>query len=91
MGTCKLCERKEIELTVHHLIPKEEGGAFLKTALLCKACHKQIHTLYSNKEIALRLYSIPLLKDDEEMKGYLKWIKKQPSSKTVRTKKKRRK
>jgi 5-methylcytosine-specific restriction protein A len=54
-GTSELCERKELELTVHHLVPKVEGEGLLATARLCKACHKQIHTLYSNKEFAVRL------------------------------------
>ncbi|MFJ7747790.1 HNH endonuclease [Peribacillus sp. NPDC097295] len=86
-GTCELCSRSEIELTVHHLTPREEGGSLLPTALLCKSCHKQIHALYSNRELAIRLYTIILLKDDEALKKYLKWIKKQPATKAVRTKK----
>ncbi|NHM32699.1 HNH endonuclease [Neobacillus terrae] len=91
MGICELCERDEIELTVHHLTPKEEGGTFLPTALLCKACHKQIHAIYTNKELAARLNTIPLLKNDDEIKKYIKWIRKQPASRSVKTKKSNRK
>jgi len=91
MGICELCERDEVELTVHHLTPKEEGGTFLPTALLCKACHKQIHAIYTNKELAVRLNTISLLKDDDEIKKYIKWIRKQPVSRSVKTKKSNRK
>ena len=91
MGICALCDRDEIELTVHHLTPKEEGGTFLPTALLCKACHKQIHAIYTNKELAVRLNTISLLKDDDEIKKYIKWIRKQPVSRSVKTKKSNRK
>ena len=91
MGICALCDRDEIELTVHHLTPKEEGGTFLPTALLCKACHKQIHAIYTNKELAIRLNTISLLKDDDEIKKYIKWIRKQPVSRSVKTKKSNRK
>jgi hypothetical protein len=91
MGICELCDRDEIELTVHHLTPKEKGGTFLPTALLCKACHKQIHAIYTNKELAVRLNTILLLKDDDEIKKYIKWIRKQPVSRSVKTKKSNRK
>ncbi|MGE7780158.1 HNH endonuclease [Peribacillus sp. NPDC097264] len=86
-GTCELCSRSEVELTVHHLTPREEGGSQLPTAFLCKSCHKQIHALYSNRELAIRLYTVILLKDDEALKKYIKWIKKQPASKSVKTRK----
>lgn len=91
MGICELCDRDEIELTVHHLTPKEEGGTFLPTALICKACHKQIHAIYTNKELAVRLNTILLLKGDYEIKKYIKWIRKQPVSRSVKTKKSNRK
>lgn len=31
-GTCELCLREDIDITVHHLTPKEMGGIFLPTA-----------------------------------------------------------
>lgn len=43
-GTCELCGRHHVRLTEHHLTPKEEGGTFLPTAMLCIPCHKQIDT-----------------------------------------------
>ncbi|WP_409304537.1 HNH endonuclease [Peribacillus sp. SCS-155] len=89
-GVCELCERENIELTVHHLTPREEGGSHLPTAMLCKACHKQIHAMYSNRELAIRLHTITLLKDDEELKKYLNWIRKQPNTKAVKTRKSRK-
>ncbi|MEF2096574.1 HNH endonuclease [Bacillus sp. CFBP9009] len=86
-GTCELCDRGEIELTIHHLTPRELGGSHLPIAYLCKSCHKQIHALYSNRELAIRLYTVPLLKDDEALKKYLKWIKKQPVTRAVKIRK----
>ncbi|MGE7760142.1 HNH endonuclease [Peribacillus sp. NPDC097895] len=90
-GTCELCNRIEIELTVHHLTPREEGGSHLPIAYLCKSCHKQIHALYSNRELAIRLYNVDLLKDDESLKKYVKWIKKQPATKAVKLRKSKNK
>ncbi|WP_409253387.1 HNH endonuclease [Bacillus sp. SCS-153A] len=87
IGTCELCLRDEVETTRHHLTPKEEGGTFLPTAQLCKACHKQIHSLYTNEELAARLSTLKDLRKDEKIAKFIKWIRKQPASKLVKSKK----
>jgi 5-methylcytosine-specific restriction enzyme A len=87
MDTCELCERDEVETTVHHLLPKEMGGTFGPTANLCIPCHKQIHALYTNAEIAARLTTIPELKEDAQLSRFIKWIRKQPPTKLMKIKK----
>ncbi|ULT56515.1 HNH endonuclease [Neobacillus drentensis] len=89
MGTCELCGRQEVETTVHHLLPKEMGGTFGATANLCIPCHKQIHALYTNEEIAARLTTLPELRADEKLASFIKWIRKQPSTKIMKIKKSR--
>ncbi|KMJ57871.1 hypothetical protein AB685_13600 [Bacillus sp. LL01] len=84
-GICELCEREEVEITVHHLTPKEMGGTFLPTANLCIPCHKQIHAIYTNDELAIRLNTVLLLKDDPKVATFIKWIQKQPSTKIPQT------
>ncbi|MCM3707234.1 MULTISPECIES: HNH endonuclease [Cytobacillus] len=84
---CELCLREDTDITVHHLTPKELGGTFLPTAELCKPCHKQIHALYTNAELAVRLNSIELLQQDDKVRKFLKWIRKQPSSKLTKARK----
>ena len=86
-GRCELCLRDNVERTIHHLTPREFGGGPEETAKLCIPCHKQIHALYSNSELAIRLNTIERLQDDPEMKKYLNWIKKQPAGKLPRIKK----
>ncbi|KHF27079.1 hypothetical protein LR68_04086 [Anoxybacillus sp. BCO1] len=51
-GICELCGRDDVVFTAHHLTPKEYGGT--ETAKLCFPCHKQIHALYTNEELASR-------------------------------------
>lgn len=87
IGVCELCRRDQVERTVHHLVPRQKGGAHLQTALLCIPCHKQIHALYSNDEIAVRLTTIKELQEDEAIRKFIKWIRKQPSKTIPRTKK----
>ncbi|MBM6617137.1 HNH endonuclease [Bacillus suaedaesalsae] len=87
MGTCELCNRNDLETTVHHLVPKEKGGTFGATALLCIPCHKQIHALYTNDEIAARLATIEDLNRDEKLSSFIKWIRKQPPGKLMKIRK----
>lgn len=87
---CELCKREGVpKVTEHHLIPREEGGKNGEVAYLCENCHKQIHALYSNKELAVRLNTLENLENDEKIIKYLKYIKKQPASKKVKVVKSR--
>ncbi|MGL5346884.1 MAG: hypothetical protein ACRDA3_06010 [Peptostreptococcaceae bacterium] len=86
---CELCERNVVNLTKHHLLPREEGGKEEHISYLCEDCHKQIHALYTNKELAIRLDTIDKLKNDEKITKYIKFIKKQSPSKITKIKKSR--
>ena len=82
---CELCKRKGIlKVTEHHLIPREEGGKYGPTAWLCEDCHNQIHALYTNRELAVRLNTLDSLEKDDKIMSYLKYIRKQPPSKKVK-------
>lgn len=88
--TCELCRRKGItRITQHHLIPREVGGQKRSVAMLCEDCHKQIHALYSNKELAMRLNSIEALEKDERVARYLKYIRTIPPIMSIKIKKSR--
>ena len=87
---CELCKRPGIaKVTEHHLIPREKGGKFGDTVWLCEDCHRQIHALYSNKELAMRLNTLAKLEEDEKILKYLKYVRKQPPTKKVAIKKSR--
>ncbi|WP_340030568.1 HNH endonuclease [Paenibacillus sp. FSL K6-1122] len=78
---CELCEREPVNTTIHHLTPKEMGGTFLPTANLCIPCHKQIHSLYTNRDIVtLGLTDLQSLRQDERMIPFIRWIRKQPAT-----------
>ncbi len=88
--SCELCERRDAKLTKHHVIPREEGGTEKEIVMICSDCHRQIHALYSNQELALRLCSIEALKNDEKLKKFIRFIKKQPVSKRTSVAKSRK-
>lgn len=82
---CELCKREGVpKVTEHHLVPREEGGKDGEVAWLCENCHKQIHALYTNKELAVRLNTLDSLENDDNIIKYLKYIRKQPASKKVK-------
>lgn len=85
---CELCKREGVpKVTEHHLVPREEGGKDGEVAWLCESCHKQIHALYTNKELAVRLNTLASLENDDSIIKYLKYIRKQSASKKVKVRK----
>ncbi|EDX85886.1 hypothetical protein S7335_3589 [Synechococcus sp. PCC 7335] len=93
MSNCKLCDRTCPELTEHHLVPRQQTKRKKKknradlgpTISICPPCHKQIHTLFTNKELAAGLYSADRLRSHPDMIKFLAWIAKQDPYKKVRT------
>jgi hypothetical protein len=71
---CPLCERDMLphNLTKHHLVPKSRGGRV--TEKICRTCHRQLHALFSNKELET-LNSVEALKENGDFDKYLKWVK----------------
>lgn len=63
------------------------GGTFGPTAQLCIPCHNHIHALYTNEEIAARLSNLRDLRQDEKISRFVKWIRKQPSTRLMKIKK----
>ncbi|REJ08414.1 HNH endonuclease [Halobacillus trueperi] len=88
--TCDLCARSPVKTTEHHLIPKQYGGVEGPTAMLCSACHRQIHALFTNEELAAFYHSVERLKDHPDMQKYLRWVKKQDPEKKISTRKSNR-
>jgi len=87
---CELCERAVPRLTKHHLFPKSVGRRKgrpvdeLPTAELCGACHRQVHALFENRELAKRLDSLEALRAEPRMQSFLTWVKKQPAERAIR-------
>jgi hypothetical protein len=70
---CALCRRplgRRVEW--HHVLPKSQGGR--ETVPLHPICHRAIHGLASNKELARRYPTLDALRDLPEMARFLRWI-----------------
>jgi hypothetical protein len=64
-------------ITLHHLKPREKGGKAEHRTPLCRPCHKQLHAVFSNAELAKSLDSLERLRAEPSLLPFLKWIRKQ--------------
>jgi hypothetical protein len=74
---CALCERPlGARVEWHHLVPKSEGGR--ETAPVHPICHRTIHALISNTDLA-RAYAEPAaLRARDDVARFLRWIADKP-------------
>lgn len=89
IGTCPICTRDEIELTVHHLIPKtlHQNEWFLKRYTLeemqkskldvCRLCHSKIHYIEKEKVLGREYNTLEKILEHEEIKKFIPFAKKQ--------------
>ena len=84
---CEICDRDWIPLTDHHLIPRSVHAKVLKRgwheewtlnnlAQICGACHKYVHRIASNEELAKEWYTVEKLLDREDVQDWAKWVGK---------------
>jgi hypothetical protein len=88
---CALCDReipKELR-DAHHLIPKSKGG--VSTVLMHRACHKQIHALFTETELARQYSSIEALQSHPEIAKFINWVKQKPNDLNLQTRRSRNK
>jgi hypothetical protein len=87
---CPLCEREipASQRDEHHLIPKMKGGRV--TQYMHRICHRQIHALFSERELAQTYNSVDALLEHEEIRKFVQWVKTKPDGFIERTKRSNR-
>ncbi|WP_201586955.1 hypothetical protein [Psychrobacter jeotgali] len=95
-GVCELCQRDEVKLTRHHLIPRARHNKKrtqrhfsrreMQTdiAMLCRPCHSQIHSIFDNHELASYYHTIERLQAHSEVQKFINWVKKRPAGLKIR-------
>ena len=74
---CVLCGRPlGAKVEWHHLVPKSEGGR--ATAPVHPICHRTIHALVGNAELAREYADVEALRARPDMAQYLRWIADKP-------------
>ncbi len=76
---CPICERliPEAQKDAHHLVPKSKGGK--TTEYLHRICHRQIHALFSETELAVKLNTAAALQEHPEMRRFIRWVQSKPN------------
>lgn len=83
---CLLCGRDlGMPFDEHHLVPKSKGGN--ETVKLHRICHSKIHSVFNHTELKRNYDSIEKIKEHPEIKKFVTWVSKKPSSFYKRTRK----
>jgi 5-methylcytosine-specific restriction endonuclease McrA len=84
---CALCGRDVPGrlLTLHHTIPRQRGGRAEHRVTMCRPCHKQVHAVFTNKQLERELDTVEKLKEAPELQEFLSWIRKQKPDRVFRT------
>ena len=87
---CPLCERKipPGQRDAHHLVPKSKGGRH--TEYLHRICHRQIHALLTETELARQFNSVEALLTHPDVALFVAWVKTKPDDFMERTRKSQR-
>jgi hypothetical protein len=75
---CPICERTipGSQRDAHHLVPKSKGGK--TTEYLHRICHRQIHALFTETELATHLNTASALQAHPEMQKFISWVQTKP-------------
>lgn len=87
---CPLCGRRipDSQRDVHHLVPKSKGGKHTET--LHRICHRQIHALLTETELARQYATVEALLAHPEVAQFVAWVRTKPDDFMERTRKSQR-
>ncbi len=73
---CPLCGRiiPPEQKDAHHLVPKLKGGR--ETEFMHRICHRQIHALFSEAELAHHYATVEALLAHPEIQKFVAWVKR---------------
>ncbi|PTU17116.1 hypothetical protein P175DRAFT_0512594 [Aspergillus ochraceoroseus IBT 24754] len=81
---CEICARDWIPLSYHHLIPRGVHAKVRKrgwqedVAWLCRACHRFVHRVASNEELAREWFPVERIMERimerEDVRDWARWV-----------------
>ena len=89
--SCELCQRPEVFLTKHHLVPrtrhrkKSAQRRFARDEMrngilwLCRPCHNHIHDRFSEKELEAQYHSREALLAHPDIGRFVDWLRGKPA------------
>jgi hypothetical protein len=84
---CPLCGRTipPAQRDAHHLVPKSKGGR--QTTVMHRVCHRQIHAVLTEAELARQYATVEALLAHPELKVFVAWVRTKPEDFFVSTRK----
>ncbi len=85
LGPCPICGRpmpKGTAVDRHHWVPRKHKGR--EWSWLHRICHKKLHSLYDEQTLAAHLNSPEALLRQEEIRRFVKLVRKQSPEKNAR-------
>lgn len=78
LPVCPLCGREipPAEQDAHHFVPKSKGGR--ETQLLHRICHRQVHALLSENELARQFSTAQALLTHPDVLKFVQWVRRKP-------------
>lgn len=78
LPVCPICDRDipASQQDKHHLVPKAKGGK--ETQLMHRICHRQIHALFTEAELAQKYNTAEALLEHPEVQKFVAWVKRKP-------------
>jgi 5-methylcytosine-specific restriction endonuclease McrA len=75
---CPLCGRPipADQRDAHHLVPRSQGGTM--TRVLHRICHRQLHALFTEAELARQFSTIEALKAHPAVARFVRWVRTKP-------------
>jgi hypothetical protein len=61
-------------LNEHHMVPKSHRGR--DTVTMHRICHSKIHSVFSERELAIYYHTIERLLEREEIRKFVSWVRK---------------
>lgn len=85
LGPCPICGRpmfKGASVDRHHWQPKSRGGT--EAVYLHRICHRKLHSIFSNKELAAGLAAPEQVRQHPEIQRFIRWVRRQPPERVLR-------
>ena len=80
LGPCPLCGRPMLagpSVDRRHWVPRKEGGR--EAAALHTVCHRKIHAVLSEREIAAAYATAEALRAHPQIAAFLRWVARKPA------------
>lgn len=80
LGPCAICGRTMIDgasVDRHHWVPRTHGGR--EAATLHLICHRMIHRVFSEAELARTHGDAESIRGHPEMAKFIRWVRRKPA------------